>query len=63
MAAQVEIEEAKSRLDELFARVKSGEEITFAEKGRPVAMLRPAEDAAAARGYGCSRARSGWQMT
>lgn len=55
MATQVEVDEAKVRLDELLARAKAGEEILLAEQGKPVVRLTAAEDidaAAVARGYG-----------
>lgn len=39
MAEQVNVQEAKTRLSELLARVEKGEEITIARAGRPVARL------------------------
>jgi len=60
MATQIEVDEAKGRLDELLARAKAGEEIVLAEQGKPVVKLTSAADVgatdldaeAAARGYG-----------
>lgn len=39
MADQVNVQDAKTRLSELLARVERGEEITIARAGRPVARL------------------------
>jgi prevent-host-death family protein len=39
MAEQVNVQDAKTRLSELLARVEQGEEITIARAGRPVARL------------------------
>lgn len=39
MAEQVNVQDAKTRLSELLARVERGEEITIARAGRPVARL------------------------
>jgi prevent-host-death family protein len=39
MAEQVNVQDAKTRLSELLARVEKGEEITIARAGRPVARL------------------------
>jgi prevent-host-death family protein len=41
MTDTVNVYEAKSRLSQLLARVESGEEITIARHGRPVARLVP----------------------
>ena len=49
MAAQLDIAEAKDRLDELLARARSGEEIILADAGKPVVKLVPAEDNPRAR--------------
>ena len=39
MVEQLNVQEAKTRLSELLARVEKGEEITIARAGRPVARL------------------------
>lgn len=39
MVEQVNVQEAKTRLSELLARVEQGEEITIARAGKPVARL------------------------
>jgi prevent-host-death family protein len=39
MVEQVNVQDAKTRLSELLARVERGEEITIARAGRPVARL------------------------
>lgn len=39
MAEQVNVQDAKTRLSELLARVEKGEEITIARAGHPVARL------------------------
>jgi prevent-host-death family protein len=39
MAEQVNVQDAKTRLSELLARVEKGEEITIARAGKPVARL------------------------
>jgi len=41
MATQVNIHEAKTRLSQLLARVKDGEEIIIAKAGKPIARLVP----------------------
>ncbi|MGB8384558.1 MAG: type II toxin-antitoxin system prevent-host-death family antitoxin [Dermatophilaceae bacterium] len=41
MTIQVNIEEAKTRLSELIARIEAGEEVVIARSGRPVAQLIP----------------------
>ncbi|TDE89606.1 type II toxin-antitoxin system Phd/YefM family antitoxin [Occultella glacieicola] len=46
MGAQVNVQEAKTRLSELLKRVEAGESITIARAGRPVAELRPAQPVA-----------------
>ena len=52
MADQIEMNEAKARLDELLARARAGEEIVFAEAGKPVAKLVPADPNPRARAFG-----------
>lgn len=37
----VNVQEAKTRLSELLARVAAGEEVTIARNGTPVARLQP----------------------
>ena len=49
MALPLEIADAKSRLDELLARARAGEEIVLADGGKPVVKLVPAEDNPRAR--------------
>jgi prevent-host-death family protein len=39
MSYQVNVQDAKTRLSELLARVERGEEITIARAGRPIARL------------------------
>lgn len=39
MSAQVNVQDAKTRLSELLKRVEDGEEITISRAGRPVARL------------------------
>ncbi len=39
MTEQVNVQDAKTRLSELLARVEKGEEITIARAGRPIARL------------------------
>ena len=39
MALQVNVQEAKTHLSELLARVEAGEEVVIARRGRPVATL------------------------
>lgn len=39
MATQVNVQEAKTRLSQLLARVESGEEVVIARDGKPVARL------------------------
>lgn len=39
MVEQFNVQDAKTRLSELLARVEKGEEITIARAGRPVARL------------------------
>ncbi|TVQ50397.1 MAG: type II toxin-antitoxin system Phd/YefM family antitoxin [Gammaproteobacteria bacterium] len=47
---QVNILDAKNRLSELLRRAQAGEEVTIANRGRPVARLVPVTDAAPASG-------------
>ena len=44
MTSQLEISDAKTRLDELLARANAGEEIVLVEQGKPIARLISAED-------------------
>ena len=39
MSTQVNVQEAKTRLSELLARVERGESVTIARAGKPVAQL------------------------
>jgi prevent-host-death family protein len=39
MSYQVNVQDAKTRLSDLLARVERGEEITIARAGRPIARL------------------------
>lgn len=43
MSTQVNVQEAKTRLSELLARVERGESVTIARAGRPVARLTAVE--------------------
>ncbi len=52
MAAQLDISEAKARMDEVLARVRSGEEIVLSEGGTPFARIVPASTAPGARVFG-----------
>jgi prevent-host-death family protein len=47
---EVALFEAKNRLSELIDRVLGGEEITITRRGKVVARLAPADDAAVRRG-------------
>lgn len=51
MTEQVNVQDAKTRLSELLARVERGEQITIARSGRPIARL-VAVDRPAARELG-----------
>ena len=44
MTDQVNVQDAKTRLSELLARVERGEEIIIARGGKPVARLSPLGD-------------------
>ena len=44
MAEQLELADAKTRLDELLSRARAGEEIVLADGGKPVVKLVPADD-------------------
>ena len=46
MTVQMNIAEAKAKLSELVARAEAGEEVIIARDGKPVVVLRPANDAA-----------------
>ncbi|MDB5355665.1 MAG: prevent-host-death family protein [Phycisphaerales bacterium] len=59
MSAQMEMAEAKSRLDELLARATAGEEIVIIDHGKPVAKLGPAEDNPRLRALGMFKGK-GW---
>ena len=52
MAFEMDIAEAKARMDELLARVRSGEEIVLAEGGTPVVKMTPAAGRNGARIFG-----------
>lgn len=41
MSITVNVQEAKTRLSELLARVEAGEDVTIARAGKPVAHLTP----------------------
>lgn len=41
MTVTVNVQEAKTRLSELLARVEAGEDVVIARAGRPVARLTP----------------------
>lgn len=45
MAVQMNIAEAKAKLSELVARAEAGEEVVIARDGKPVVVLKPANDA------------------
>lgn len=47
MAVQMNIAEAKAKLSELVARAEAGEEVVIARDGKPVVVLKPANDVAA----------------
>ncbi|MEM6275085.1 MAG: type II toxin-antitoxin system prevent-host-death family antitoxin [Myxococcota bacterium] len=49
--AYVNIQEAKTDLSKLFARVRSGEEVVLASRGKPFAKIIPYEE---------SRSRAEW---
>lgn len=44
MVYQVNVQDAKTRLSELLARVEQGEEVTIARGGKPIARLLPLAD-------------------
>lgn len=44
MSVTVNVQEAKTRLSELLARVEAGEDVTIARNGKPVARLEPIEE-------------------
>ena len=44
MSEQLELADAKARLDELLNRARAGEEIILADGGKPVVKLVPADD-------------------
>ena len=50
MAIQMNIAEAKAKLSELVARAEAGEEVVIARDGKPVVVLKPANDAQPAVG-------------
>jgi antitoxin (DNA-binding transcriptional repressor) of toxin-antitoxin stability system len=52
MSAQWEISEAKSRVDELLTRARSGEEILLAEDGHPVVRVSPVQQSNGHRIFG-----------
>lgn len=41
VSVTVNVQEAKTRLSELLARVEAGEKVTIARNGKPVARLEP----------------------
>jgi prevent-host-death family protein len=43
MAIQVNVQDAKTRLSELLARVEHGEHVTIARAGKPIAKLVPVD--------------------
>jgi prevent-host-death family protein len=53
----VNVHEAKTHLSKLLERVQSGEEITIAKAGKPVARLVPILDASRKRVPGMDRGR------
>ncbi len=44
MTIQMNIAEAKAKLSELVARAETGEEVVIARDGKPVVVLKPAND-------------------
>jgi antitoxin (DNA-binding transcriptional repressor) of toxin-antitoxin stability system len=52
MATQMDIAEARGRMDELLARARSGEEIVLAEDDKPVVRISPAAGNSGARVFG-----------
>jgi prevent-host-death family protein len=54
----VNVHEAKTHLSKLLERVRSGEEITIAKAGKPVARLAPILDASRKRVPGMDRGRN-----
>lgn len=49
MSIVVNVQEAKTRLSELLARVEQGEDVVIARAGKPVAHLAPIEEPPARR--------------
>lgn len=52
MSAQLDIIDAKARMDELLDRASAGEEIVLSKDGKPVVRLSPAADNPRARVFG-----------
>jgi prevent-host-death family protein len=52
MAAQLDMSEARDRMDELLARARSGEEIVLADNGTPVVKMGPASAGVGPRIFG-----------
>lgn len=44
MALQVSVDEAKTNFSKLLARVKEGEEVIIAKRGKPIARLVPIKE-------------------
>jgi prevent-host-death family protein len=57
VSESVNVHEAKTHLSKLLERVQSGEEITIAKAGKPVARLVPILDASRKRVPGMDRGR------
>ena len=54
---QININEAKTKLSELIVRVESGEEITIARAGKPVARLVPIHEHQGKRTAGLAKGK------
>lgn len=58
-AVHTSIAHLKSRLSEVLARVRAGEEVTITDRGRPIARLLPLAPDAALEGRAAELARAG----
>ncbi len=54
---QVNVQEAKTQLSRLLARVEQGEEVIIARRGRPIARLSPLTPRSEKRTLGWDRGR------
>jgi prevent-host-death family protein len=57
MAAQLDLADAKARLEELVARASAGEETVLSSNGKPVVKIIPASENPRARAFGMFEGR------